>query len=676
MNPRRLWLAFALLLLTLAAAGRAADKDTYGDTLPDGAKARIGTARMRNLSGVQLAPDGKSFYAQAPTGLVRFDPATGATLAKPVQLFGTLAAFSADGKRAAHVTYDRLVVWDTDTGATLTKLERRLPGSESQAPAALSADGKVLAVGGTGDRAKKMPVTVLVWDTTKDKQIASIAVAQNDSASVALTADGKTLATWGVHYDPNAKFGEADDGPGRYVNFWDAAAGKELAKFRAPGYAPSAVAFAPDGALAAVAGNTTVELVDPKTGASKQQLLGRTGMGRFLAFSPDGATLAATGDDGAVQRWRVADGARLSTTEAPTVSVSYTRVRLLDNERGIAWGTKGNTTVVWEVPSGKYIGPEGGHSYGVRGVAVTSDNKHVLTSADDGTTRRWELATGKPAGEVALRRTSGGLYSYAPAAVLSVGAARALSSDSSGGIGVHDLGTGTQQYVIPVSRDGFSLGSFSADGAKIVVAASSNDAKKAPSRVTVWDADTGKKLGALELPGYAQVSAALTPDGKHLVTAGFKPGEKGRGDFVFTGWELATGAKKGELAEGDGYASPYVVAAPDNKTAVATTIQGKVVAFDLLTGAKGKVYDTKGSAAALAPVFSPDGKRLAFAGRPTTFGMTPTAPVLVFDFASGDVLHTFTSPGQPPTAMAFSPDGKWLVTGAPDTTATVWDVSK
>ena len=675
MTARRTSFAFALLILAPALAGLAADKDAYGDPLPAGAKARLGTARLRTYTGAQLAPDGRTLYARSAGGVVRVDPATGATVGKPVQHYGALAAFSADGKRAVHVTFDRLEVWDTGTGETLTKMDRRLPSGEMLAPAALSADGKTLAVGGIGDRTKKVPVTVLVWDTATDKQLASVTASQNDYASVALAADGKSLAVWGNHYDPDAKPGDAETSPGRFVHFYDAATGKELSKARAPGYSPSAVAFSPDGALVAIGGNNTIDLVDPKTGTAKQQLLGRTMMGRFFAFSPDGATLAATGDDGAVQRWRVADGARLSTTEPPTAGVYNTRVRLLDNEKGTAWGTKGLATVVWEVPSGKLITPAGGHTSSVRGVTVTADNTHVVTSSEDGSTLKWELTTGKPAGELSLRRPSTGYSSYAPAATFSAGAARALVPDSSGGVGVHDVATGVQQFVIPVPSGGSSLGSFSADGSKVVVAASSYDYKKTPARAGVWDAATGKRLGGIELPGYSQVAASLSPDGKHLVTAGLKPAEKGPGAFVVTGWELATGAKKGEVSENAGYSYGYVVAAPDNKTAAVVTPAGKLVAIDFLTGTRGKEYDTKGRGPTLAPVFSPDGKRVAAIGQPS-FGDNPTTPVMVLDWPSGEVKHTFASPGFAPQSVCFSPDGKWLVTGAPDTTATVWDVSK
>src|SRR5439155_8252548 len=115
--------------------------------------------------------------------------------------------------------------------------------------------------------------------------------------------------------------------------------------------------------------------------------------------------------------------------------------------------------------------------------------------------------------------------------------------------------------------DGASLGTFSADGSKVVVSSSSFDYKKVPGRVTVWDVARARRVASLELPGYGQITAAITPDGKYLVTAGRKPAEKGNGDFVVTGWEVATGAKKGELVEEAGYVTSHVATATDNKTA-------------------------------------------------------------------------------------------------------------
>ena len=202
--------------------------------------------------------------------------------------------------------------------------------------------------------------------------------------------------------------GREGTGPGEQPRplrqFWDAATGKELSKFRGSGYQPAAVAFSPDGSLAAVSnGNSSIDLVDPKTGASKQLLLGRTGIGRTVAFSPDGATLAATGDDGTVQRWKAADGTRLSVTDPPLPGLYNTRVRLLDGEKGVACGSKGSAVVVWEVPSGNQISPAGGHTGTVRAVAVTPDGKHVLTSSDDGATLKWEIETGKPVGLLPFR---------------------------------------------------------------------------------------------------------------------------------------------------------------------------------------------------------------------------------------------------------------------------------
>jgi WD40 repeat protein len=145
--------------------------------------------------------------------------------------------------------------------------------------------------------------------------------------------------------------------------------------------------------------------------------------------------------------------------------------------------------------------------------------------------------------------------------------------------------------------------------------------------------------------------------------------------FVATAWAVATGAKEGTYSEEAGYNQPFVATAADNKSAALVTSKGRLVAFDLAAGKLGKSYDINRRVPGLAPAFSPDGKALALAVQ-AEYDEDRTASVLVLDWATGAVKHTFRSKGGTPVAMAFSPDGKTLVTGSTDTTATVWDVSK
>ncbi|MCI0703749.1 MAG: hypothetical protein L0241_22045 [Planctomycetia bacterium] len=677
MNARRLWLASALVLAP-ALVGLAAEKDVYGDPLPEGAKARMGTARLRNFnySNPLMTPDGKSLLTVTNAGLMRLDPATGATTGKiNSPFFGTPTLLSTDGKRAVNVQYDRVVVWDIGSSKEIAKIQRRTYSNEYSA--SLSQDGKTIAIGGVGDRMKKVPVTVVVWDVEAKKELKSITVPQNESANVVISGDGKTLATWGYHSNPDAKAPlEQDTDLNRIVHFWDATTGKQLGKTRVSGYSPSSVAFNPNGSIAAVAsGDGSVSLIEPATGTEKHLLLGRTRMGRMVTFSPDGSIVVATGEDGAVQRWRVSDGTRLSTTEPPAPSIYSTRVRVLDNDRAIAWGMRGVATLVWEVPSGKLISTAGGHTGGVRAVAVTSDNKHVITSSDDGTTVRWELGTGKRVDAVPFR-VSGEYFGSPTVSAFSSDGKTALVRDSIGGLGVHDMSNGSQLYTIPTPSNTTAMGNFSPDGTKVVQVCSSYDFKKVPARVTVWNVATSKRLGNIELPGYSQVAAAVTPDGKYVVTAGTKPSEKGdANEFVITGWELATGAKKGSLSEPSGFNNPYVAAAGDNQTAAVVTSKGQLIGFNITTGAKTKTYDVGRRNPGAVPVFSPDGKNVAVVCQ-SDYGPAPSAPVLVLEWATGTTKHTFASPGMTPISSAFSPDGKWLVTGSPDTTATVWSLSK
>src|SRR5262249_11555666 len=74
------------------------------------------------------------------------------------------------------------------------------------------------------------------------------------------------------------------------------------------------------------------------------------------------------------------------------------------------------------------------------------------------------------------------------------------------------------------------------------------------------------------------------------------------------------------------------------------------------------------TAAARRVAFSPDGRLLVSCGEDNK--------VIVWDFARRERLITFTDHTDRVTALAFSPDGKWFATGSDDRTVIVWDATR
>jgi WD40 repeat protein len=676
MMSLRLCLATALLF----SAGNIAR--TADDPLPEGAKLRLGTGRMRTgFANVPacLTPDGKLLAVSAGNNKVGFiDPATGETR-RTVEIrgeFGNVTAFSADGQRALSVGYGVAFVWNTESGQFIMTLKHPIPAGENIA--ALSADGKRLVLGGL--KAEKDPgITIIVWDVDENKKLASVKPVQNQSVSVAISPDGKKIATWGYYYDPSAKRppDEKTD-PNRVIQFWDASTGKELGKSQlSSNFNVATVVFSPDGSLAAASGGDgPVQLFDTATGKPAGTLLARAREGRRMAFSPDGKTLAAAGEDGVVQRWTLPEGKRAGITEPPVpLNYSPRGIHLISNEEAVVWGLRGSAILVWNIPSGKSISPVGGNYEAVTGIAVAQGGDEWLTAARDGRILRWDMASGKEKGVLELHQpnTAYGMRIVNAPLMLSPDGKYALTSEG-GNQGVYEVATGRQQFVIPVDLNQQAQGTFTPDGQKVIQVRTSFDPKKYPPWVTVWDIATSKNAGSVELPETTNVFASVTSDGKILMTLAVKANPMGPGDMVVTGWELPSGKKLGEHTEGGGYGNIYITAMGDDKSAIVCTAKGPVVIIDVTTGKVVRELDTKGRRPGLAPVLSPDKKTVAIAEM-AGFGPGATAPIQLIDLATGKSRKTLDGAAGNTTALYFSPDGKKLLSASSDTTVLVWDIA-
>ena len=675
-------LAVGLALLGSAAFAQEG-KDAFGDPLPKGAKARLGTDRMRNLdSSALLMPDGKTILSQTSAGTAIIDTSTGRVTGKiPVPKGEYSVApniVSADGKRGVSIKYDGVVVLELETGKKLCDIKRS--GYATDGMTSISKEGTVLALGGNvDDKAKDKGVLVRVWNVNDNKETAAIKVAQNASARTVISADGKILAKWGYHNVPFKAGVEVDPetDPNRLVEFWDAATGKPIATARF-GVPPNSVALAPDGQTAAISdGAGSIKLFATKTGELKRQLLGRSRVGRFLQFSGDGKAVAATAEDGAIQIWDSATGRSAGVTECP-IATEYLNLRGMSfptSDRLVAFAVRGNAGVVWESPSGKRLTPAGGHTEPISGLCFADGDKEIIGLAP-GQVYRWS-PTGKELGAIKLRVPGAPMnLTYPPMDRISVAPSRSLVyRQENASIGLYDLATGVQRFSLPTENSYVTQLHFSKDASKVAaVVPPPYGGKPKPGRVLLADVTHGEITGGFNLPIGIQVASAATADLGHLamlrrVSAEGKEPQK----LFLHGFNTATGKQSCEFPIAEDYGNFFLIPSATKDRVLLVSPKDGVVEFDLAAGKEGETLIKGGIGMTIAPVLSDDGKLLACSVG-TNYSSEPSS-IEVRDSKTGEVLQKFKGHGRPVTALAFSKDGKTLATASSDSTILLWDAN-
>ena len=319
-----------------------------------------------------------------------------------------------------------------------------------------------------------------------------------------------------------------------------------------------------------------------------------------LAFSPDGKIALTGAEDKMARLWDVATGKPLGPPLAHQGAVHA--VAFGPDGQTVLTGSEDNTARLWDVATGKPLGPPLAHQGVVHAVAFSPDGSAALTGSFDTTARMWSVATGKPLGPP-LRH----------------------------------------QEVIGVVT-------FSPDGKTVLTGSNDKTAR-------LWDVATGKPLGpplAHQGPVWA---AAFGPDGQTVLT--------GSEDKTARLWDVATGEPIGPPLAHQG---PVWAAAfgPDGQTVLTGSTDNTARLWDVATGQPlGPSLGHQDSVKAVA--FSPDGK-IALTG---SFDNTAR----LWDVATGQPLGPPLRHRDSVQAVAFSPDGKAALTASNDTTARLWDVA-
>jgi WD40 repeat protein len=117
-----------------------------------------------------------------------------------------------------------------------------------------------------------------------------------------------------------------------------------------------------------------------------------------VALTPDGQRAVSASNDKTLKVWDLTTGEHLHTLKHfhPVIHVALTADGQYAVSAGGAVGYPATVQLeVWDIVQGKRVYQLIGHSNIVNRVAVTEDNKYVVSASDDGTLIVWDLALGK-----------------------------------------------------------------------------------------------------------------------------------------------------------------------------------------------------------------------------------------------------------------------------------------
>jgi RNA polymerase sigma factor (sigma-70 family) len=351
-----------------AAPAQAPDKkdprlDIWGDPLPVGVVARLGTVRFRPvtaLANLFFSPDGKTVISMSPRAVQVWDVATGREVRRLSAPEGSgllpLATMLNDGRVLV------MSMGNASVGPRLRKGPRlgdlasgEWQSLEQPVPAPKffrsSPDGKVFAIAGNFDRlpdtrplfrrpeGNTLPLRLYnvatneqLFEATIQRVGQSPIVFSTDSKVAVLcekdnalvlreVATGKELQRFTTAGGSNQRFDLApngkmlvsvggDDGEPFKVQRWELPSGKPLPTVTVNPPMWYTVTFSPDSkSIAITAREAGIILLDAETGKERHRWRMDGQMVRPLAFSPDGATLAAAAvGTGVFSLWDTATG--------------------------------------------------------------------------------------------------------------------------------------------------------------------------------------------------------------------------------------------------------------------------------------------------------------------------------------------------------------------------------
>jgi WD40 repeat protein len=623
--------------------------DLYGDPLPPGAIARLGTVRFRHrgwrMCDMVFSPNGDTLISAGDRSIEMWDVHSGRRrsqidFSQPTPYYVAGIDLSPDGKLLAVNRNEGkpMRFWDLDSGAEVHPFGDAAPAAGR---AVFSPRGDLLA---TLDAGGGNPGTVSIWDIRKGKHIRTIEGGEPISSAVrclAFSPDGKMLA---FPY-------------GRGIRIWDLAADKESRQLDSGAKAPlGCVVFSSDSKLLAAAGNPykhgpdyTIHLWDITTGKEVGALQGHEDVITDLAVSPKSNLLASASWDGTIRFWDLAKRQQIGRSPGPCRS--FFSLCFSADGKVLASGEDTGVLRLWDVRTHEELSVSTKDS--VRWVRFAPDGQSLISSTWE-QIGLWEPLTGRPLHIFNNKYLSDFHPSLSPDG-------KCLATTSywtQGQALLWEVATGKLLRRFGESRQSIlQTVMFSPDGRRLAGGCYETGILR------VWDAASGKEL--LQLKGQQQLrSLAFAPDGATLASGG--------GDHDVRLWSLATGKQIWRKGTPSWTATDLQFSADGRTLALVGGMtgtindRGEVRLWESATGKELKRFEGHRDLA-LCVAFSADGRMLATGSRDNT--------IRLWELASASERKCLQGHQGRISAVSFSPDGRLLASASYDNSALVWDLT-